>query len=446
MGDPDGLFAKSQALQAAQRRLPAPLAERMRPRAPEELVGQEHLLGEEGLLTAILRDGLRQSLVLWGPPGSGKTTLAHLIAERSDAVFEPFSAVLSGIAEIRQVMRRAAEERDHSGRATLLFVDEIHRFNKAQQDAFLPFAERGDILLVGATTENPSFELNAALLSRARVLVLRPLEEAHLVALLARAVADPERGLAGRIDAPPVALREIARASDGDARRALTLLETAAILAGGRGELGPRALAQALQKKAVRHDKSGEEHYNLISALHKSVRNSNADAALYWITRLLEAGEDRDFLARRLVRMAVEDIGLGDPDALGRCLACWDTWRRLGSPEGELALVSAAVLLARAPKSNAVYRGYGRAREDVQRTSNEPVPLHLCNAPTHLMKELGYGKGYRYAHDDPDAVREMVCMPPGLADRRYLEPEPPESGTGPAAQAKAGEPGREERP
>ncbi len=413
-------------------RADAPLAERLRPRTLEEVVGQEHLLEEGSLLRGVIEDGLRQSLLLWGPPGTGKTTIARLIAAASQMRFQPFSAVLSGIADIRKVMRAAEAARARSGARTLLFVDEIHRFNKAQQDAFLPFMETGDILLIGATTENPSFELNSALLSRARVLVLRPVSEAALVRLLERAI-QAEQGLAGQLEAVPQALLELARAADGDARRALTLLETSFLLAGPGGSLSPRVLAEALQRKQVRHDKSGEEHYNLISALHKSVRNSDDDAALYWFARLIEGGEDRDFLARRIVRMAYEDIGVGDPQAALHCLAAWDTWKRLGSPEGELALAQAVVLLARAPKSNAVYRGFSEAREDVQKTTNEPVPLHLCNASTGLMKELGYGKGYRYAHDDPAAATEMECLPPSLAGRRYLDPDGPGGARGGAA-------------
>jgi putative ATPase len=418
-GEPDD----HAALRPATDRADAPLAERMRPRTLDDLVGQTKLLDDEGVLSAMVRTGAWQSLILWGPPGCGKTTVARIVAEASGRRFRPFSAVLGGIAEIRKVMQEAERARARGESATLLFVDEIHRFNKAQQDAFLPFVESGDILLIGATTENPSFELNSALLSRARVLVLEPLGEPELTALIERALADPERGLGGRLRAVPEAVTEIARAADGDARRALTLLETCALLAGRDGEVTPKVLARALQRKLVRHDKRGEEHYNLISALHKSIRNGSDDAAVYWLTRMLEGGEDRDFLMRRLVRMAVEDIGVADPRAVEQCIACWDTWKRLGSPEGELAIVQAAVYLARAPKSNAVYMAYGAARDDIQKRPNEPVPLHLCNAPTGLMKALGYGDGYRYAHDDPAATTEMECLPPGLVGRRYLGPD-----------------------
>ncbi len=397
----------------------APLAERLRPRSLEEFVGQGHLVGEGKILARVLAGEQRQSLILWGPPGSGKTTLARLIAGAASLRFVPFSAVLSGIKEIKEVMARAGRERARNGRPTLLFVDEIHRFNKAQQDAFLPYVERGDVLLIGATTENPSFEVVGPLLSRARTLVLKPLEGPELVAILRRAL-DDDRGLGGRVRAGDEALEAIAAAADGDARRALTLLETAATLLGEEGELTMDVLAEALQRKVLRYDKSGEEHYNLISALHKSVRNSDANASVYWLTRMLEAGEDRRYLARRLIRIAVEDVGLADPDALRVTLDAADTFDRLGEPEGDLALVQAAVYLARAPKSNAVYVAHGRARADVEETSAEPVPLHLRNAPTPLMREAGYGEGYRYAHDDPDAVDEMPCLPPALRGRDYF--------------------------
>ncbi|MEM6567010.1 MAG: replication-associated recombination protein A [Planctomycetota bacterium] len=397
----------------------APLAERMRPRTPEDVVGQTHLLDEGKLLRRVFDGEVRQSLVLWGPPGVGKTTIARLVADASDARFVPFSAVLSGIKEVRTVMAEARARRARSGERTLLFVDEIHRFNKAQQDAFLPFVERGDVLLIGATTENPSFELNAALLSRCRVLVLEPLTVEETVELLRNACED-ERGLGGRLVLDDEQLTRVAHQSDGDARRALTLLETVAGARLADGTVDDDSLAEALQRKSVRYDRSGEQHFDLISALHKSVRNSDENASIYWLARMLEGGEDRRYLARRIVRIASEDIGLADPFALRIALDAAESFDRLGEPEGDLALAQAVVYLARAPKSNAVYKALAAAREDVQRTANEPVPLHLRNAPTRLMKEAGYGSGYRYAHDDAATKDEMECLPPGLRGRDYF--------------------------
>ena len=450
----DSLFEDaSEAPQLMDAPADAPLAERMRPRTLEEYVGQEHLVGEGKLLRRVLEEGATQSLIFWGPPGSGKTTVARLVARASSMRFVPFSAVLSGIKEIRTVMVASERERARTGQRTLLFVDEIHRFNKAQQDAFLPYVERGDILLIGATTENPSFEVIPALLSRSRVLVLEPLAMAAVVRILRAALEDAERGLAGCMRASDRALEAIARAADGDARRALTLLETAAGMVVGKNpipnphppkgmvapddestaaechtnsvkdvpELTPALLMEAVQRKQLHYDKGGEEHYNLISALHKSVRNSDATAAVYWLMRMLESGEERRYLARRIIRIAVEDIGLADPGALRVCLDADETYHRLGSPEGELALVQAVVYLARAPKDNSAYRAYGEARADIQNHGAGPVPLHLRNASTNLMKEAGYGKGYRYAHDDPDAAKEMYCMPENLLDRDYFK-------------------------
>ena len=402
----------------------APLAERVRPRRAGEVFGQSHLLGEGKLLQRVLDGEVQQSLLLWGPPGVGKTTLARLVADASGARFVPFSAVLSGVKEVRAVMGEARDRRARTGDRTLLFVDEIHRFNKAQQDAFLPFVERGDVLLIGATTENPSFELNAALLSRCRVLVLEPLSSEETVGLI-QSACQSERGLGGRIELDDEQVKRIANASDGDARRALTLLETVAAVSLSGGRVDDDALAEALQRKSVRYDRSGDQHFDLVSALHKSIRNSDQNAAIYWLARMLEGGEDRRYLSRRLVRIASEDIGLADPFALRVALDAADAFDRLGVPEGDLALAQAAVYLAKAPKSNAVYKALAAAQRDVQDTASEPVPLHLRNAPTALMKGLGHGQGYRYVHDDPKAREEMKCMPPGLEGRKYLEDDPP---------------------
>jgi putative ATPase len=404
-----------------------PLAERMRPSRLEEFFGQEHLVGEGKILRTILESESKQSLVLWGPPGSGKTTLAHMIASHSKLRFVPFSAVLSGIKEVRAVMAEAAKHRERSGKPTLLFVDEIHRFNKAQQDAFLPFVERGDILLIGATTENPSFEVNGALLSRVRTVVLEPLGSEDVQRLLRRALEDEQRGMGGTMNVSGEALAAIVSSSDGDARRALTMLETVCALVEPGEEVTTEILAAALQKKTVRYDKSGEEHFNQISALHKSVRNSDADAALYWLTRMMEAGEDGNYLARRLIRMASEDIGLADVRALSVCLDAAEAFHRLGYPEGKLALAQATVYLARTRKSNTLYVALSEAEKDVRETAAEPVPLHLRNASTRLMKEVGYGKGYRYAHDDPAARDEMSCLPESLLGRKYFHWSAPDS-------------------
>ncbi|PYN31383.1 MAG: AAA family ATPase [Candidatus Rokuibacteriota bacterium] len=405
---------------------PAPLADRMRPRTLDEILGQEHLLGAGKVLRSAIETGELHSMILWGPPGSGKTTLARLMARVSGARFLAFSAVLSGVKEIREVVGEAERARARQGTRTILFVDEIHRFNRAQQDAFLPHVEKGTIVLVGATTENPSFEVNGALLSRCRVYVLRALAEDDLVALMRRALGDAARGLAGL--SPQVdddALRLIARLADGDARAALNVLELAVQLgpaAGGRRRVTEASVREAAQKKTLLYDKSGEEHYNLISALHKSLRDSDPDAALYWLTRMLEAGEDRLYLARRLVRFASEDVGNADPQALLLTLAAKEAYHFLGDPEGELALAQATLYLALAPKSNAVYVAYDAAKADVRDRPAEPVPLHIRNAPTPLMKDLGYGAGYQYAHDAPDARVDQDDLPEALRDRQYYRP------------------------
>ncbi len=391
-----------------------PLAERMRPERLEDFVGQEHILGPgKPLRRQIERDELT-SIILWGPPGSGKTTLARIVARTTGCEFVPFSAVLSGIKEIKTVMAYAEKIR-RTGRRTILFIDEIHRFNKAQQDAFLPYVERGDIILIGATTENPSFEVIAALLSRSRVYALRGLTVPEVAALLKRAL--PAVGL----EATDELLEQIAIYSNGDARQAYNTLEAAAAASEG-GILSEAAVQDAINRKTLLYDKGGEEHFNLISALHKSVRSSDVDAALYWLSRMLEAGEDRLYIARRLIRMAVEDVSLADPRALEQAVAAMQAVHFLGIPEGDLALAQAAIYLSVAPKSDAAYRAMGAIHADVEKTVAEPVPMNLRNAVTRAMKEWGYGAGYQHAHQFDDAIVGMECLPPSLEGKQYYFP------------------------
>ena len=404
--------------------LAAPLAERMRPRSLDEYVGQQHLLAPGKPLRVQIERDDTASMIFWGPPGVGKTTLAKIIAETTRATFIQFSAVLSGIKEIKQVMADA-ERAAQFGSRTILFIDEIHRFNKAQQDAFLPYVEHGTIRLIGATTENPSFEIISALLSRCRVYTLRALSEEEIVTLLTRALNNKERGLGTmQISAEDAALRLLASYSSGDARNALNALEISAKLAEARSSktITPEIATEALQQRTLLYDKQGEEHYNLISALHKSVRNSDVDASLYWLGRMLQSGEDPMYVARRVVRMAVEDIGLAAPEALNLTLSARDAIHFLGSPEGDLALAQAVAYLALAPKSNALYTGYNAVLADIENTRAEPVPLQLRNAPTGLMKSLDYGKGYQYAHDEEGKVADMECLPDSLKGRRYYQP------------------------
>ena len=413
------LFDDNKGLGSAPPPHDGPLADRMRPQNLDEIVGQSHLLDPgKPLRTAIERDQV-PSMILWGPPGVGKTTLAQVIARMTKSDFIPFSAVLSGIKEIKEVMA-VAEKTRRMGRRTILFVDEIHRFNKAQQDAFLPHVERGNVVLIGATTENPSFEVISALLSRSRVFVLRALTDADIVGLLKRAVEREQFLNVASVD--DEALKAVASVANGDARTALNILELAVQGTGKGLPVTKQTIEQAAQRQLL-YDKGGEEHFNIISALHKSIRNSDADAAIYWLARMLESGEDPMYVARRLVRFASEDIGLADPRALRVALDARDAFNFLGLPEGKLALAQCVVYLAAAPKSNSVYTAYSAVVQDVENTRAEPVPLHIRNAPTRLMKNLGYGKGYQYAHDTEEKVADMDCLPDSLKGRRYFHPQ-----------------------
>jgi len=401
----------------------APLAARMRPRSLAEFRGQEHLLGPGKAIRAMLENGQPSSMILWGPPGSGKTTLARIVASETGVTFVSFSAVTDGIGRVREIVKEAAERLRSTGRRTVLFCDEIHRFNKAQQDAFLPHVEAGTIILIGATTENPSFEIVRPLLSRAPVYVLTPLSPAEVRSILEEALASSDRGLASLgLSVLDEALEFMSVSADGDARRALGVLEAAAGLVGSGGRIGIADAKEALQHRFATYDKGGEEHYNIISALHKAIRGSDPDGALYWLARMVEGGEDPLYIARRLVRVASEDVGLADPQALGVAIAARDAFHFLGSPEGELALAEAVLYLATAPKSNRTYEAWSAAMACARETPGEPVPLHIRNAPTSLMKELGYGKGYRYDPGERDGIAPQLYLPERLLGERFYRP------------------------